>query len=81
MGYWIDGLLLWLFVIALGLGIANFLPIFYITDGCKMVYEAVGYFTKNARTQLKVTNAIVIIFSIFFIFLTPIGSILFSLIR
>ncbi len=81
LGYWIDGLLLWLFVIALGLGIANFLPIFYITDGCKMVYEAVGYFTKNARTQLKVTNAIVIIFSIFFIFLTPIGSILFSLIR
>ncbi len=79
--YWLDGLVLWIFIIALGLGIANFLPIFYITDGCKIVYELVGYFTKNVKRQLRITNAIVILFSVFFLLLTPLGSILFSIIR
>ena len=66
---WVDGLLVWLSIIALGLGLANFLPIFYITDGCKMFYEFMGYVFKDKKTRLKATNAIIIAFSALFIFL------------
>ncbi len=66
---WIDGLLVWISIIALGLAIANFLPIFYITDGCKMFYEFMGLIFKDKKRQLKATNAIIIAFSALFIFL------------
>ncbi len=76
--FWLDGLFFWLLIIAFGLGLANFLPIFYITDGCKMVYELLGYAIKNKVTQMKVTNIIIIAFSILFLLLTPLGTALFK---
>lgn len=79
-GYWFDGLFLWIAFISLGLGLANFLPIFYITDGCKIVNELLGYVIKNKKRLWKVTNWIIIAFSVLFLFLTPLGTALFSVI-
>ncbi|MGC8682209.1 MAG: site-2 protease family protein [Candidatus Acidifodinimicrobium sp.] len=79
--YWIDGLLLWLFLIGLGLGLANLLPIFYITDGCKIVNVALSYVIKDKKKLMAVTNYIIIAFSIFVLLLTPLGSYLFALIK
>ncbi len=67
--FWVDGLLLWLFIISSGLGIVNLLPVFYITDGCKIFYELVGLGFKNKALRLKITNAIIIAFSILFVLL------------
>ncbi len=79
--YWIDGLLLWLFLIGLGLGLANILPIFYITDGCKIVNVGLSYVIKDKKRLMAVTNYIIIAFSIFVLLLTPLGSYLFALIK
>ncbi len=76
--YWFDGLFLWLFIISLGVGLANFLPIFYITDGCKIVNEFIGYFTPDQKLQERITNWVIIAFSVFFILLSPLGTLLFS---
>jgi membrane-associated protease RseP (regulator of RpoE activity) len=76
--YWFDGLFLWISLISIGLGLANFLPIFYITDGCKIVNELLGYVIKDRAKLMKVTNAVIVFFSILFLFLTPLGTILFS---
>ncbi len=76
--YWFDGLFLWISIISLGLGLANFLPIFYITDGCKIVNELLGYVIKDKVRLLRVTNLIIVAFSVLFLFLTPLGTILFS---
>ena len=67
--YWVDGLMFWLFLISLGIGTANFLPIGYITDGCKIVYELLGYVSKDKKKVLKATNAIVVAFTVFILFL------------
>lgn len=79
--YWLDGLLLWLLLIGVGLGLANLLPIFYITDGCKIVNVALSYAIKDKKRLMAVTNYIIIVFSVFVLFLTPLGSYLFSLIK
>jgi membrane-associated protease RseP (regulator of RpoE activity) len=79
-GYWFDGLFLWIAFISLGLGLANFLPIFYITDGCKIMNELLGYVIKDKKRLLKVTNAVIIAFSVLFLLLTPLGTLLFSVI-
>ncbi|MCW1294155.1 MAG: site-2 protease family protein [Candidatus Parvarchaeota archaeon] len=79
--YWLDGLLLWFFLIGLGLGLANLLPIFYITDGCKIVNVALSYVVKDKKRLMAITNYIIIAFSIFVLFLTPLGSYIFSLIK
>ncbi len=76
--YWFDGLFLWIAFISLGLGLANFLPIFYITDGCKIVNEFLGYAIKDKKRLWNVTNGVIIFFSVLFIFLTPLGTLLFS---
>ncbi|MDP8012560.1 MAG: site-2 protease family protein [Nanoarchaeota archaeon] len=79
--YWFDGLFLWMFVIALGVGLANFLPIFYITDGCKIVEVSLGYVIKDKKKRLMITNYIIIFFSIFLILLTPLGNVIFSVLH
>ncbi len=76
--YWFDGLFLWIAIISLGLGLANFLPIFYITDGCKIVNELLGYTIKDKKLLWNATNGVIIFFSVFFLFLTPLGTLLFS---
>lgn len=78
--YWFDGLFLWISLISLGLGLANFLPIFYITDGCKIMNELLGYVIKDKKKLMTVTNAVIISFSVLFIFLSPLGTLLFSVI-
>ncbi len=77
--FWFDGLFFWILLIAFGLGLANFLPIFYITDGCKMVYELLGYKIKDKTRLLNATNAVIIAFSVLFLLLTPLGTFLFKL--
>ncbi len=79
--FWLGGLFFWVALIALGIGLVNFLPIFYITDGCKIVNELLGYVIKDKRRLWRVTNAIIIAFSVLLLLLTPLGSALFSAIR
>ena len=76
--YWFDGLFLWISFISLGLGLANFLPIFGITDGCKIVNELLGYVVKDKKRLIGLTNIIIIAFSALFLLLTPLGTLLFS---
>ncbi len=79
--YWFDGLFLWIFIIGVGVGLANYLPIFYITDGCKIVEVSLGYIIKDKKKQLRIANYIIIFFSILLILLTPLGNVIFSFIH
>lgn len=76
--FWIYGLLLWLVLLNLGLGILNALPIFYVTDGCKIFYELLGYVIKDKKRQWQVATLIIVVFSVLFLLLTPIGPLIFS---
>ena len=52
-------LIFWLGLLNMAIGIINFLPVLWITDGCKMLFEFLGYFTKNDKLRLSIANAII----------------------
>jgi len=79
--YWIDGLLLWFWVISFSLAIVNILPLSYLVDGGKIVFDALGYVIKNEKTALKILNTLAFLFILLLVLLSPIGSIIFSVIR
>lgn len=61
-------LFFWLYILNLAIGIINFLPIFGITDGCRIVYELLAYVIKNKKILNFITMAIIIFSSLIVIF-------------
>jgi len=61
-------LFFWLYLLNLAIGIINFLPIFGITDGCRIVYELLAYVVKNKKLLNAITMAIIIFSSLLVIF-------------
>ena len=52
-------LIFWLGLLNFAIGLINFLPVLWITDGCKMVHDFLSYFTKKEDVQAILTNIIV----------------------
>ncbi len=76
--YWIDGLLLWLWVISFSLAIVNILPLSYLVDGGKIFFDAIGYVIKDEKKALKILNTAAFLFILLLILLSPIGSVIFA---
>ncbi len=79
--YWIDGLFLWLWVISFSLAIVNILPLSYLTDGGKIFFDALGYAIKSEKKRLKILNITSFLFILLLILLSPLGSIIFSVLK
>ncbi|MCW1292386.1 MAG: site-2 protease family protein [Candidatus Rehaiarchaeum fermentans] len=71
--FWLEGLLLWIFIFGIGVGVINMLPIFFITDGSNALFSILKSLLKNEKNAMRITYAInailtfVLIFSIAFV--------------
>lgn len=66
--FWVKGLVRWLFLLNLFIGLMNLLPI-YITDGAKMLFVAISGSVKNKKKAFKVWNIV----NFLFVFLILVG--------
>jgi membrane-associated protease RseP (regulator of RpoE activity) len=63
-----SNLLFWLYLLNFAIAIINFMPVFGITDGCRIVYEIFGYLTKNIKIQNFLTIVVITFSSLLLIF-------------